>query len=159
MPGTWNKPWSGETPSGQWLGPSTVERVRKYTGDEKTTPTSGGACWRAMGLGAEQPGRSATQLGQGARQPCNGAWQHNSSQQGKAPRGPLRKKEPEPIENVPLDPQFVLRVLLPLSSSSMGPGWWKNQVDDAHQFGVRITWQCVYRAFNGPMYARPLQHM
>ena len=106
------------------------------------------------GKGAERPGKGAERPSKGAERPGKGAewhgkgaernrWSRRDQAQEGQPTTQGHQTGQEPADYVPFEPEFVYRVILPLSPASMGPGRWKRQVEDAQLFGVKATWRAT----------------
>lgn len=149
---------SGQAPRGTWRDPSTAkgwaEKSGAWLGSWSYTADWQPAPWPTDRSDAAASYRS----GYGRDPPTRTKNRSDKHPGGKGTKGAQLKREPE--DYVPFEPHLVYRVVLPLSPAAMGQGWWKKEVTNALEFGVKVSWRSMRRMpgveeTDKTLYARP----
>ena len=86
-------------------------------------------------------------------------WWSSKGRQGGNQQTKSDIEDTDVTHNTPFEPHMVYRMILPVSSANMGTTWWKERIEQAGKFGVKMTWRVVPRSpdFNdiSPLYVAP----
>lgn len=95
---------------------------------------------------------------------CSKAWSRPNWWSSKGRQGGNQQtksdiKDTDVTHNTPFEPHMVYRMILPVSSANMGTTWWKERIEQAGKFGVKMTWRVVRRNPDfddiSPLYVAP----
>ena len=132
---------SGGTPGGTWHDPSAAEER------EQSSWASFGTYTLSWQHAPWPTGSNDTATGDGcnySKGPPTNTWNWRDKRRGgKGTKGAQAEKQPD--DYVSFEPHLVYRIVLPLSPAAMGTGWWKKEVANALDFGVKVSWRSMRR--------------